>query len=346
MIVASLKWMPLNSLLAFLSFLLVSGLSGQALSVDNYYSRAISEIVSAPIGAPVSEFQLKKYGVNAIAESIAARVARLHIVPKDGDRLYPNTEHPHHFRSVFFPREVLSKRVSVQLYFSGSIVESVLKNGFITTHESQSYGDKHDSDFKPFRDEHQQYAEMRAEVDNAISRLRLTENYVFGRQEMVNALRPKSAMLVLDLPREVDYPSLKGKVYGEIVAVFNEEVLKRTTFTAEDSLNLFQREDYQALAHLTQTPFQDHVSLLTHHQYTGGSIRGFNNYFEAQVWGTLTISDVQEFLVPKNISQSVLFQLKKSKKPIFYYSEIEGREGSGNERGQSYRRIKQEAVSY
>jgi hypothetical protein len=149
----------------------------------------------------------------------------------------------------------------------------------------------------------------------------------------MNALRPKSAVLDLELPETVAYDLSGGMRFGALVAVLKPRVARRATFTPFDSGAMSPSNTYT-------TP--DRLAKEVHPVHTDTALLPgpYSEYFEAQVWGEIGLSDIAEFWVPELWSTreagdvaTAIAELRQTGIPIFSYSE--------SLQGNRYRRVRQ-----
>lgn len=130
-------------------------------------------------------------------------------------------------------------------------------------------------------------------------------------------LRPKYAFLTLDLDaNDKSYQEFNGQFgihitsdYGQIYAKIKDDVKERSTFTAGDSLYIFGSKtgDARTFKSTQTTP------------------KGAYYYWEAQIWGELSLSDVDYVLVNcknergsiEKVSAEEVQQLKDSGLEVF-----------------------------
>ncbi len=200
----------------------------------------------------------------------------------------------------------------IQLSFSDEIIESVAKNGFFNTHQINAL--RH-TDFS------ESTSKARARAEDAFVGYHLETS---SSPTISASLRPKSAYLSLRAGKAEDNPLNKAGPgdndlaiggYGNVFAVFKDDVKNRTTFTMGDSLLSFPGKTavrtlwFKSAQPLQMTP-------------------GGGPYVEAQVWGPLTVEDVDHFIVncnekvsatgtPGIIPSASLAKLEKLRVPIF-----------------------------
>jgi len=184
---------------------------------------------------------------------------------------------------------------------SFNILELIKENGFLNQHQTKSTKGA------------LAYSRRRIYEDNAIGvRVERRDEYVNG-QSVANTLRPKYSYLVLDKA----HPGIKTKInpqYGNVFVVFKNKMKLRSTFTAGDSLDTEAdwSTTYTYSLNLNRFP----------------RLKKDYDYFESQVWGELTLKDVDSFLVNciEPLTAQQISQIKDLGKPVFNcYAEYEHR---------------------
>ncbi|MBX9767132.1 MAG: hypothetical protein K2X47_07670 [Bdellovibrionales bacterium] len=165
----------------------------------------------------------------------------------------------------------------------------------------------------------------------------IVENNLVGlklpRGDIQNFLRPKFSYLNLSTQENLGWQKGSLSAYGNVGAVLKPHVLNRATWTNADSLQMMHR--------LTQRTGEDRnipgpfkVTNLDPSQlrpYCGTFDRGtfptqqiLSSYNEAQIWGTLTLEDVDYFLFDDVITDRRKIRppaewenLKRLGKPIY-----------------------------
>jgi hypothetical protein len=150
--------------------------------------------------------------------------------------------------------------------------------------------------------------------------VRLEYSYQGGMDNPINQVRPKYAFLAFQRDTNGQQNEHLDRVYGNVVAVFKNEVKDRTTFTPVDSLNgNFDASGnlgsgkvpaytfkYRANAPLSKIPDPTDAN---------------TDYWEAQVWGKLGVRDVSYFLVgcpgDEAIGKDAFESLKSTGVPIY-----------------------------
>lgn len=163
----------------------------------------------------------------------------------------------------------------IQLAFSETIIDSVAAKGFLNT-------------FQVHRD-CGMYAKGRVDSERKFLGYALED--ACPPEESIE-VRPKSAFFSLRTGNPDEHPlNATGEFapknglrlgYGNVLAVFNDDVKNRTTFTMGDSSAAGTRTNVRTLWFKSEK---------------FPPLLAFNDYLEAQVWGPLAISDVNHFIV-------------------------------------------------
>lgn len=136
-----------------------------------------------------------------------------------------------------------------------------------------------------------------------------------------NRFRPKSAYLIVpNLDINVGDVVFKNH-YGEIGALFKGSIKKRSTWTPTDSL----------IAH----PSQFYLFTDSKVKSKARSTIWARYYFEAQIWGDLSLEDVEAWAIPAHWSEDteIYRMLHKTKLPIRRYKvELDNRNPKGSQR--------------
>lgn len=269
---------------------------------DSFFSpfvppKPIPEIMNLKAGETIPPEVYEKYPLKQVALTIVYK-KYAEDEEKEGEKI----KHPAY--DYFGGTEI-------QLAFQESIIASIAQRGFLNTHQVNSM---------------EAVRRGRAALEDGFLGYHLDASFPPGASANV---RPKSAYLSLlasnpeKNPWNKDSPDnheLSLAAYGNILAVFNDDIKNRTTFTMGDSV--LSRPDKQGVRTLR---FKSEKLLKM--------IPG-EHYIEAQIWGPLTINDVHHFIVNCNmgrnaatnlplgvISDAGLNELKKLDIPIFECSE-------------------------
>ena len=177
----------------------------------------------------------------------------------------------------------------IQMAFWERLIEPIANGCFKNQHQTHTSGGMYDG-----------YG--RASLENRMIRVKLEPSYNDAPANPVDNIRPKYAYLGLQKPK----PSLITRfdpIYGNIIAVFKDEVKDRTTFTPGDSL-VVDASETRTLHYRSTIPLQLQAV-----------------YWEAQVWGELCVRDVDYFLVNcrnlSDVSTGAIERLKALHKPIY-----------------------------
>jgi hypothetical protein len=246
-------------------------------------------LVSLPEGSAVSRDFLKSGTVNGVAEAVISRIRSQELLAYDVQS-----------SPVHVPID-LATDTEIMLFFWLEDLPSIEARGFLNQHQiGKSNG-----------------------TLNPQSRL-VTENNVLGLNlgegELEFQLRPKSAFLNVLTPVNLgpkvraivsdeayDPPSAKRRGgYGNVAAVFKRTVLSRALWTVDDSwwLGMTQRSDRELLP--LRGTFDRHS--LPKMKLT------MNSYFEALIYGSLTIADVDHFIT---LNEVVVPALSLARKPVY-----------------------------
>lgn len=163
----------------------------------------------------------------------------------------------------------------IQLAFSETIIDSVAAKGLLNTfqinHNCGTYArGRLDSEYKFLG----YYLETACPPEVSIE------------------VRPKSAYFSLQAGSPDDHPlNASGEFaskdglslgYGNVLAVFNDEMKNRATFTMGDSSSASNKSAVRTLRFKSEK---------------APGMLAFNNYLEAQVWGPVSLADVHHFIV-------------------------------------------------
>jgi hypothetical protein len=263
----------------------------------------VSEILQIREGAPISEAALEAHDINAIAESLVARIHK-------NRELAVSSNHPDYD---------YWKDTEVRIHLHAKSLDVIREQGLLNTFQI-SEGDAG----------RKGYLDWRAATENELIRTSLAQPGLSeAARRQINRLRPKYGILELTSPRSFIEIGDGSRVYGEVVAVLRPEVKKRTTWTIDDSAVLYAVD--RADAHTLW--FKAENSRITGR----GRERLRTKYLEAQVWGDLGLQDVKEFLIPSAAVQEklvftqelsgydrskVLETLRPTGVPVYEYDEV------------------------
>lgn len=239
----------------------------ESVSIDGQRFRPIPEIMNLPDGAVIPESVYARFDSRLIGASI---VTRLH-------------ERHEHQSSDHHPEFDYRRDGVIQMAFHPEFIDHHAQYGFQNQHQiMQSDGTMDGA--------------LRARVEDVIATVQLEQRYHWGWQSKVNEVRPKYSFL--DFLNNDDgqhalfeFPVFEEDAaaqYGDVIAVLKDEVKDRTTFTTSDSLVL----DDNGNGALEKGRYTMH--------YRGA--QGLKKaeealYWEAQIWGSITLADVEMFLI-------------------------------------------------
>jgi hypothetical protein len=244
----------------------------------------VPEILQLRDGQTVPSDDYKKYSSDLIAASL---VERMH----DWDERAANVAQP----SFDYQSGTL-----LQMKFNDNEVTSILKSGFLNQHQIGHS----DGLYSPAR---------RAQVEDSLIGVHLESQYQPGVENPVNGVRPKYSFLAFDNDPDGQHYAHFSRDYGNIVAVFKDEIKDRTTFTPVDSLvsveHLGSVKSYTT-AYRSAQPIKK-ITIA----------KDFGDYWEAQIWGQLSVGDVSYFLVncpgDQPVAASSLATLEKTNIPVY-----------------------------
>lgn len=167
---------------------------------------------------------------------------------------------------------------------------AIRKSGFLNQHEVGKTG----GIYSPNR---------RANLENGFLNLKM-EPYYGSYGSQVHKVRPKYSYLLLDKHRPDMGLTRMYSQYGNVVAIFDESIKRRATFTAGDSLD-------------TNASFQ---SLYTFWYRSKNTLQlRSGEYWESQIWGEIKVNEVDYFLVNcfEPMTQAAIDDLKSSSIEVY-----------------------------
>jgi hypothetical protein len=167
------------------------------------------------------------------------------------------------------PTYDFQSETSIMIQFKDEYIKSIQRNCFLNQHQTRHSA----GGFGP---------QQRAEIEDHLLGLKLEQTYRRGKRNPVNELRPKYAYVMIHNPNEYIEQSLVIPQYGNVFAIFKQDIKNRSSFTSGDSLEEFIRGNQQKALNFGR------------HEIT--TPRGFL-YWEAQIWGKTCFDDVEYFLV-------------------------------------------------
>jgi len=190
------------------------------------------------------------------------------------------------------------KDTSIKTFFPQRFLGSILKEGFLNawqTHHGNQWV-----------------------LENALIDMTFPHDCCEERpiQEALE-VEPKYGYLSMDVERPGIWKTRLDPTYGEIVAVFKDDIKSRTTFTPGNSATRIHKEDPNIIP-LHSLSYK--MDKLFPEPNTGDDVRG--HQWEAQIWGALTKDDVAYFMIDcpfiqKKIDPDDLELLKETKIPIY-----------------------------
>lgn len=196
-----------------------------------------------------------------------------------------------------FEEKPVRDDASIVIMIPSSVIPSIAKYGFLNQHQTLTSQGFH---LVPTR--------FAAEQELAMARMPYSHK---GRE-----LLPKYALLIVDRPDFGAFP-LPTR-YGGVAVVFKKEVMKRATWTYADSLDFhFQAGRFKSGG--AANP------VLTHtfgYRRKPEDKNRCGNYCEAQIWGALSLEDVDYAMIRD--TESLTSSLLESGLRIYRYSSPAG----------------------
>ncbi|MEY3903361.1 MAG: hypothetical protein RL189_2667 [Pseudomonadota bacterium] len=220
----------------------------------------------------------------------------------------------------------------VEIRFNPFIMGKVIENGVLNQHQ---LGVSLSASVNP---------EGRAQLEDHLIGIKLEDTYESGMKNRLNEVRPKYGYLNTAIESRLDPRAKRQRLvyfrnteldaYGCVALRFKKDINRRSTWTFGDSLAQF--EEIIALNSQSVKPFwfDPPRTLLSRSIKMPTVMSGRDvKYLEAQVWGPLTMQDVESIVISKSCgldgsdsaaeSQvSLLALLKKTNLPI--YRTLEG----------------------
>lgn len=270
-----------GGLASLLLFLLLAGPFAQAASsCDQIFSSPASELVQKiellNDHQKISADIFKSYEVNDIAKALVSRIHQQELAFNLG---LPEVKLD------------LKKNTDIILFFDRINLASVSENGFLNQHQIL----KSNSFYTPT---------LRKRVENTLAGLDL------GASPEALQLRPKFAFLNIREPMELaDKKDYIERDYGAIGAVLKNEIKERSTWaTADTNMIVMRNIGYGA----RPLEMRKHHGTFEREGFPMTSLD--RSYYEAQVFGRLTFSDVEYFLVGNAVDA---VHLQTIGKPIY-----------------------------
>ena len=272
-----------------------------------YYDEAgralIPEIMALSDGEGIPDDIYKKYSTRLIAESVVARLARDRGGPGKLDKLTPRKqreiEESPGIRGGTFALEIPMEAREIHIYRGTKHLKQIVQTGLLNIHQTGT--SSFESEF-----------ERRSVAENQFAELKISDSgKAADPEDRSNFLRPKYGVLQITSSDYfgADY-NLASNQLGPVTAVLKPEVLKRTTYSTEDSLLLYDGEGRtltKAQLRKIIRPLSDPILYLTTP----------SQYFEAQVWGELDLRDVLEWRVLNSVRKGPIDILKSTGIPIY-----------------------------
>jgi len=257
----------------------------------------ISEVTNLSDGEAISNETFSKFSINEIAQAVILRVQK----QEAKDLIIDSSNYENKISEVELD---LFKKAEIMMFFNESIIDSIADRGFLNQHLSGSSS----GSYAP---------KVRIKAEDSILGIKL------GTSRKSLKLRPKSAFINIRENVQLTRKRFPNRqFFGDVAVVFNNRVKKRSLWAAYDTLSLGVGDGaikkYPKLINLFRgTFFKGRITRLDD---------SFKNdrYYEALIFGELSFSDVDYFLV-SSLKQAS--KLEKFGKPIFFLkkSYVKGR---------------------
>jgi hypothetical protein len=188
---------------------------------------------------------------------------------------------------------------SIKMFFPQGYTSSILSEGFLNAWQTH-HGN--------------QWVTEDNFIDMTFPRFQYQKNTPIDEALKVE---PKYAYLSMDVERPGIWKTHLDTRYGEVVAVFKNVVKSRTTFTPGNSA-LRIHEDYRSVVPIHTLSYKTDKNF----PEPDTSDPVMNTHWEAQIWGELTIDDVDYFMVNcpfnnKTVDPDNLKLLEDTRIPVY-----------------------------
>lgn len=287
------KWFQLKSVSIFLTIVFTTSysLAETVISTTDLITLPYDQnVISLKADSLIPEQWLNLNNTQFIGQSIARRIFEKYEKYQDKEK------------TISFSFFLNSQ---VQLAFPVQVIKSIQKSGFLNQHQIHYTTGVYNPS-------------MRSEIENFLADLKIEPSYSNNSFPIEDFLRPKYAYLALTKPLLEFKPKVNTN-HGNVFAVLKDEVKARSTFTPFDSFKSLSVST-NVWNNIRSTFYNNSIST----DFTKYAEK--NNYWEVQIWGALTFSDVQFFLVncgneslSKNELKNVLdaASIEKPKIPVY-----------------------------
>lgn len=285
--------------LSFVIFLAIFGMSQigiaapfacESVFTDTHQVEMLQKsIAGMRVGSKIPDEVYDQFSPNDIAKALVERVKKDETAKlKFFDENYPYTDY---FR---FDLKTHSEQI---LYFSSTQFSSILQRGFLNQHQV----DHSNGTFAP--------PSRRSQEDNMVG-LKL------GDRPKSAVVRPKYAFLNIHYEGEglVRTKAIPTNIYGNVGAVLKPEIKDRSLWTAGDSRNsrmFIEKYSKNSLDYSFGT-----FSRIAFRATSEGNL----GYYESQIFGELTIKDVEYFIIYDRsllTDQEFIQPLRATGKPLY-----------------------------
>jgi hypothetical protein len=210
----------------------------------------------------------------------------------------------------------------IMIFFNENDSQSVVQKGILNLHQTRAGAFGGDSD----ENYHPNYTpEERGRFEDSVAGRKLGDPSLYPKYGIVSIHDKEWIKFVLkEGIFSSDNSLYQYDCYGGIIAVLNEEVKARTTFTTSDSLDSFNLTDLKGrdlskiktwAKNSVRCAYQEKCIFPKNYQY--------GTYIEAQVWGAVSLNDIAYFMVStffeseKSAQKKTIRILKSSGLPVF-----------------------------
>jgi hypothetical protein len=251
--------------------------------------RLIPDVLTLKNNQIIPDYVYERFSTELISASLVRR--------------YHNQNEGSNVRGLFDYRS----HTMIQMRLPEAVIDSVVQFGFINQHQIKYTHGAYD----PVR---------RDQVESSLLKIQFEREYTYGYENPANFIRPKYGFLTYDKDSDGEQRGKFEKSYGNIVVTFKNEIKDRTTFTGVDALNgNYDANGNVSIGLVKAYSFDVHSAQQLHKiaDPSGSS----EDFWEAQIWGNLTLQDVDYFMVncpgDAQISQKAYDTLIATGKPIY-----------------------------
>ncbi len=199
----------------------------------------------------------------------------------------------------YFALDIPREAREIHIYRTTKNLRRIIQTGLLNMHQTGTSSFDADS-----------YRRLTAE--DKFAGLRISrKNDQLRPEDKSNFLRPKYG--ILEVKTDFYFGVVENTAFaqlGQVTVVLKSDVIKRTTYTYDDSLLMYEGQSEtlskSAVKRLLRPLSEAHLYL---------SMPA--NYFETQVWGKIDLRDVKEWIVGDAVTAAEINILKESGLPIY-----------------------------